>query len=550
MLLAEVAATSDAVAATRSRLAKRAAIADLLRRAATGADGEPGGAADSSADDVEIVVAYLAGELRQRRTGLGWAALRHLPPPAGTAALSVHEVDAAFEKIAALSGAGSEAARSAAAAALFGAATEREQAFLRGLVAGELRQGALDSVVVDAVAEAAGVPADAVRRAVMLRGATGPVASAALAAATRGDDPLAVLAGFTLEVGRPVRPMLAQSAPDIGAAIEKLGSPGEVCVDVKLDGIRIQVHRLGDEVRVHTRSLDDITGRVPEIVAAVRALPSDRLVLDGEALALGPDGVPRPFQETAARSATREAREADVGAETAVAASADPPDAAAEAVLASRVQLSPFFFDVLHADGRDLLDAPLRERLAVLDQVAAPHTTRRLVTDDPAAAAEFFGGALREGQEGVVVKSLEAPYAAGRRGAGWVKVKPRQTLDLVVLAVEWGSGRRQGTLSNIHLGARDPEGGFVMLGKTFKGMTDEMLAWQTRRFLELETSRSGHVVHVRPEQVVEIAFDGLQRSTRYPGGLALRFARVLRYRDDKTAAEADTIDTVRTLAGY
>lgn len=539
MLLSEVAATSDAVAATRSRLAKRAAIADLLRRAAS-----------ASADDVEIVVAYLAGELRQRRTGLGWAALRSLPPPAATPALSVHEVDAAFEKIAALSGAGSEAARSAASAALFGAATEREQAFLRGLVAGELRQGALDSVVVDAVAEAAGVPADAVRRAVMLRGATGPVASAALAAATRGDDPLAILAGFTLEVGRPVRPMLAQSAPDIGAAIEKLGSPGEVCVDVKLDGIRIQVHRLGDEVRVHTRSLDDITGRVPEIVAAVRALPSDRLVLDGEALALGPDGVPRPFQETAARSATREAREADVGADTAVAASADPPDAAAEADLASRVQLSPFFFDVLHADGRDLLDAPLRERLAVLDQVAAPHTTRRLVTDDPAAAAEFFAGALREGQEGVVVKSLEAPYAAGRRGAGWVKVKPRQTLDLVVLAVEWGSGRRQGTLSNIHLGARDPEGGFVMLGKTFKGMTDEMLAWQTRRFLELETSRSGHVVHVRPEQVVEIAFDGLQRSTRYPGGLALRFARVLRYRDDKSAAEADTIATVRELAGY
>ncbi|MCF4121410.1 ATP-dependent DNA ligase [Antribacter sp. KLBMP9083] len=542
MLLADVAATSDAVAATRSRLAKRAAIAELLRRAA-----------DDSADDVEIVVAYLAGELRQRRTGLGWAALRHLPPPATTATLTVRDVDAAFEAIAALSGTGSEAARAAASAALFGAATEREQAFLRGLVAGELRQGALDSVVVDAVAEAAGVPADAVRRAVMLRGATGPVASAALLASAPGGDPLTVLAGFTLEVGRPVRPMLAQSAPDVGAAIEKLGSPGEVCVDVKLDGIRIQVHRLGDEVRVHTRSLDDITDRVPEIVAAVRALPSDRLVLDGEALALGPDGVPRPFQETAARSATREAREAAAGAAgdgSDVGASADPSDPAAEAALASRVQLSPFFFDVLHADGRDLVDAPLRERLAVLDQVAAPHTVRRLVTDDPAAAADFFAGALREQQEGVVVKSLEAPYAAGRRGAGWVKVKPRQTLDLVVLAVEWGSGRRQGTLSNIHLGARDPEGGFVMLGKTFKGMTDEMLAWQTRRFLELETTRSGHVVHVRPEQVVEIAFDGLQRSTRYPGGLALRFARVLRYRDDKSASEADTIDTVRSLAGY
>lgn len=527
MLLAEVAATSDAVAATRSRLAKRAAIADLLRRTAgdrAGADAR----ADEITTDVEIVVAYLAGALRQRRTGLGYAALRDLPPPAAEATLTVRDVDAAFAGMAGLEGPGSAQARSAAAAELFGAATEREQAFLSGLVAGELRQGALDSVVVDAVAEAAGVAADAVRRAVMMRGATGPVASAALLA----DDPLAALAGFTLEVGRPVRPMLAQSAPDIAAAFEKLGSgdgPTELCVDVKLDGIRIQVHRLGDEVRVVTRSLDDITERVPEIVEVVRALPSDRLVLDGEALAVGPDGVPRPFQETAARSATRETT--------------------SEADLAAQLQLSPFFFDVLHVDGRDLVDAPLRERLAVLDEVAGPHTVRRLLTSDADEAAEFFAGALREGQEGVVVKSLDTPYAAGRRGAGWVKVKPRQTLDLVVLAVERGSGRRQGWLSNIHLGARDPEGGFVMLGKTFKGMTDEMLEWQTARFRELEVDDDGWVVTVRPEQVVEIAFDGLQRSTRYPGGLALRFARVLRYRDDKSADEADTIDAVRTLAG-
>jgi DNA ligase-1 len=326
--------------------------------------------------------------------------------------------------------------------------------------------------------------------------------------------------------------MLAQSAPDIAAAFEKLGSAGtptELCIDVKLDGIRIQVHRRGDDIRVVTRSLDDITERVPEIVEVVRALPSDSLVLDGEALAVGEDGVPRPFQETAARSATREATP--------------------EAELAAQLQLSPFFFDVLHADGRDLVDAPLHERLAVLDEVAAPHVVRRLVTSDPAAAAEFFAGALREGQEGVVVKSLDTPYAAGRRGAGWIKVKPRQTLDLVVLAVERGSGRRQGWLSNIHLGARDPEGGFVMLGKTFKGMTDEMLEWQTARFTELKTDDDGWVVTVRPEQVVEIAFDGLQRSTRYPGGLALRFARVLRYRDDKSAAEADTIETVRNLSG-
>ncbi|WP_409141525.1 ATP-dependent DNA ligase [Cellulosimicrobium sp. RS] len=534
MLLAEVAATSDAVAATRSRLAKRAAIADLLRRVADGAE--------AGSAEVEIAVAYLAGELRQRRTGLGWRSLRDLPAPAEEPGLTLTDVDAAFARMADLSGPGSSTARQAEAAALFGAATAREQSLLAGLVSGELRQGALDSVVVDAVAEAAGVPADAVRRAVMLAGATGPVARAAL---TAGGPEAATeaLAAFRLTVGRPVRPMLAQSAPDVGAALDKLGAaPGgedasgtAVAVDVKLDGIRIQVHRDGDDVRVFTRSLDNITERVPEIVAAVRALPARALVLDGEALVVGPDGVPRPFQETAARSATQGER-----------------SAAEEAELAASLELSPFFFDVLHTDGRDLLDEPLRDRLAVLDDLLAdaaePLVVRRLVTDDAAAATAFFDTAVAEGQEGVVVKSLDAPYAAGRRGAGWVKVKPRHTLDLVVLAVERGSGRRSGWLSNIWLGARDPEGGFVMLGKTFKGMTDEMLAWQTQRFRELQTSDEGYVVHVRPEQVVEIAFDGLQRSTRYPGGLALRFARVVRYRDDKTAAEADTIDTVRALA--
>ncbi|MBN0040823.1 ATP-dependent DNA ligase [Cellulosimicrobium cellulans] len=553
MLLAEVAATSDAVAATRSRLAKRAAIADLLRRVAD--DAAPAGTPDDAPDDasgdgggrdeVEIAVAYLAGELRQRRTGLGWRSLRDLPTPAEEPGLTLTAVDAAFARMADLSGPGSATARQAEAAALFGAATVREQSLLAGLVSGELRQGALDSVVVDAVAEAAGVPADAVRRAVMLAGATGPVARAALTAGSP-EAAAEALTAFRLTVGRPVRPMLAQSAPDVGAALEKLGAgPGTdddadddhpssgtaVAVDVKLDGIRIQVHRDGDDVRVFTRSLDDITERVPEIVAAVRTLAARTLVLDGEALVVGPDGVPRPFQETAARSATQGER-----------------SAAEEAELAASLELSPFFFDVLHVDGRDLLDEPLRDRLAVLDDVARSHAVRRLVTDDPDAAAAFFQGAVAEGQEGVVVKSLDAPYAAGRRGAGWVKVKPRHTLDLVVLAVEQGSGRRRGWLSNIWLGARDPDGGFVMLGKTFKGMTDEMLEWQTRRFRELETSDDGYVVHVRPEQVVEIAFDGLQRSTRYPGGLALRFARVLRYRDDKTAAEADTIDAVRALA--
>ncbi|MGC5168799.1 ATP-dependent DNA ligase [Luteimicrobium sp. DT211] len=523
MLLDDVAATSEAVAATRSRLAKRASIAALLRRAAEESEAVGDG---SGQDELAVVASYLAGELRQRRTGLGWASMRSLPAPAGSPTLTVAGVDAAFERMAGLSGPGSDTSRAAAASALFGAATEREQRFLRGLVAGELRQGALDAVVVDAVAEAAGAPADAVRRAVMLAGATGPVAVAAL----RAPDPdaaAATLAGFGLEVGRPVRPMLAQSAPDVAAALEKLGPAGaEVSVDTKLDGIRIQVHRSGDGVRVFTRSLDDITPRVPEIVAAALALDARAFVLDGEALAVDATGTPRPFQETASRSATREG--------------GDP---------LAVVELTPFFFDVLHVDGRDLLDEPLRDRLEVLDGIAGSYAVRRAVTADPDEATAYFTDAVARGQEGVVVKSLDAPYAAGRRGAGWVKVKPRHTLDLVVLAVERGSGRRQGYLSNIHLGARDPDGGFVMLGKTFKGMTDATLAWQTERFTELaDGPTDGYVVKVRPEQVVEIAFDGVQRSTRYPGGVALRFARVVRYRDDKTAAEADTIDTVRSYA--
>ncbi|MCC2334389.1 ATP-dependent DNA ligase [Cellulomonas wangsupingiae] len=515
MLLDDVAGASAQVAATRSRLAKRAVLVDVLRRAA--GDG---------AQDVAIVSRYLGGELRQRRTGLGWRSLAAMPGPADVPTLTLRDVDAAFAHMAGLSGPGSATARTDAARALFAAGTEREQHLLRGLVSGELRQGALDALLLDAVAEAAGVPADAVRRAAMLAGETEAVAVAALTAASP-DDARAALDAFTLTVGRPVRPMLAQSAPDVATAVAQLAGitdapAAQVVVDTKLDGIRIQVHRDGDDVRVYTRSLDDITARVPEIVAAVRALPARTLVLDGEALALDADGRPRPFQETASRSATRDAD------------------------LAASATLTPFFFDVLHVDGRDLLDAPLHERLAVLDQVAAPHVVERVVTSDAAAAAEHFRAVVAAGQEGVVVKAADAPYEAGRRGSAWVKVKPRHTLDLVVLAVERGSGRRSGTLSNIHLGARDPAGGFVMLGKTFKGMTDEMLAWQTQRFRELEVADDGWTVTLRPEQVVEIAFDGLQRSTRYPGGLALRFARVLRYRDDKAAADADTIDTVRS----
>jgi DNA ligase-1 len=501
VLLAEVVATSATVAATRSRKAKVAAIAELLGRV------EP--------EETSVVTAYLGGALLQRRTGLGWRGLQSLPEPAGSSRLTVLEVHEAFERIAVLAGAGSQAARSEAVAALFGAATAEEQRWLRGLVTGELRQGALDSLVQEALAVAAGVPLAAVRRAAMLAGSTVTVAPAALRG---GADELA---GFGLEVGRPVLPMLASSAPTLDAALAKAGG-GEVAVDAKLDGIRIQVHRDGDEVQVATRSLELITDRLPEVVEIARGLPASSFVLDGEALALDEAGRPRPFQETASRTA-----------------------------MASGVSVTPYFFDVLHLDGEDLLDASGGARAAALERlVPERHRVPRLVTADAEAAQGFLKEALAAGHEGVVVKNLGAGYEAGRRGASWVKVKPVHTLDLVVLAVEWGSGRRQGWLSNIHLGARDPEtGGFVMLGKTFKGMTDEMLAWQTERFLGLEVSRSAHVVSVRPEQVVEIAFDGVQRSTRYPGGMALRFARVVRYRDDKAAADADTIGIVRQFLG-
>ncbi len=510
MLLADLVAAYDTVRATRSRKAKVAALAEALSAAAEG-----------PAEEVEAATSYLSGALRQRRTGLGWRSLTTLPDPAGEPTLTVLGVDEAFAEMSALSGSGSQARRSAMVAALFGRATAPEQGYLRGLVTGELRQGALDALVVEAVAAASRVPLAAVRRAAMFAGATPPAAVAALTAGEEG------LAGFGLEVGRPVRPMLASSATGVAEAFEKVGA-ARVAVDCKLDGIRVQVHKDGDEVRVFTRSLEEITARVPEVVETAREVRADRAVLDGEAIALDDSGRPRPFQDTGARTASR----VDVEA------------------LRREVPLTTYFFDLLHVDAEDLVDLRGEDRFARLAAVAPERAlVPRTVTDDVDAAQRFFADVVAAGHEGVVVKSLDAAYDAGRRGAAWVKAKPRHTLDLVVLAAEWGSGRRQGWLSNIHLAARDPESdGWLMLGKTFKGMTDEMLAWQTERFLELETHRDGHVVHVRPEQVVEVAFDGLQRSTRYPGGLALRFARVVRYRDDKTRAEADTIDTVRALA--
>lgn len=515
MLLDHVVVTSTDVGAASSRLAKIARIAELL----TSADPR----------EVAVVVSWLSGELPQRQIGVGWAALRTLPAPAAEPSLSVADVDAAFSAIGAVAGKGSQARRAELIGDLFAAATEPEQVFLRRLLGGELRQGALAGVMADAVARAGGIPATAVRRAAMLGGDLPGVAAAALTGGA------AALADFTLRVGRPVGPMLAQTSTGVGDALHRLG--GEAVFEAKLDGARVQIHRSGDEVTVYTRSLDEVTARLPEVVEATLALPVTDLIADGEAIALRPDLRPHRFQVTASRFG----RSVDVAA----ARAAQP--------------LSVFFFDVLHLDGTDLLDEPAHVRAAALDAVVPPHhRVDRLVTADAGAAQEFLDRTLAAGHEGVMAKSLSSPYEAGRRGAGWLKVKPVHTLDLVVLAVEWGSGRRTGKLSNIHLGARDPAGGFVMLGKTFKGMTDAMLDWQTARFTELAagaagpaTSGSGpldsYVVPLRPEQVVEIALDGVQGSSRYPGGMALRFARVVRYRDDKGPAEADTVDTVRAL---
>ncbi len=504
MLLEEIARTSAALAGTSGRLAKIGLIAGCL--------------AALRPDEVPVAVAYLSGSLPQGTIGVGWASLRELPPPAAGATLELLDVHASFGRIGAAAGAGSRGVRRGELADLFGRATEPERRFLVGLLSGELRQGALEGVVVEAVARAASVPAGEVRRAMMLAGDLAPVAAAAMT------DGAAGLARFHLTVLRAVQPMLAQTADGVA---EAMGRIQPAALEWKLDGARIQVHRLGDEVRVFTRTLADVTDRVPEIVDGVRSLPARALILDGEAIALRPDARPHRFQVTMSRFGSR-------------------TDAARQRAV---TPLSSFFFDCLHADGEDLLDRPARERFSALDD-RVPERMRvpRAVALEVPEAERFLDDALARGHEGVMVKALDAPYEAGRRGAGWLKVKRANTLDLVVLAAEWGHGRRQGWLSNLHLGARDPgSGGFVMLGKTFKGMTDEMLAWQTERLLSLETGRDAFTVFVRPELVVEVAFDGLQSSRRYPGGLALRFARVKGYRPDKRPEDADLIDTVRAI---
>ena len=543
MLLRELVQTSEAVAATSGRTAKITEIATLLRRAGSG--------------EVPAVVAFLSGELLQRQIGVGYASLGELlrlepsgdplagavteEAAAGGGPLTVAETDAVFEAVGRVTGAGAQAERRRLLAGVFGRATRAEREFLVRLLAGELHQGALEGVMTEAVARAAGVPAAEVRRAHLLAGSLPLVAQAALTAAWPATDTepdsgaaQAALRAIGLKVGRPLRPMLASSAATVADAFARL-SPA--IVEWKIDGIRIQVHRADADVAVFTRTLDDITVRVPEIAEAILALDVRDAVFDGEAVALAPDGRPRPFQVTASRTGSH----MDVARQQ-----ADTP-------------LTPFFFDLLHLDGADLIDEPAHVRQARLAAVMPAHLqVPRLVTGDAGAASEFFADAVGRGHEGVVVKAPDSRYAAGRRGSEWIKVKPRHTLDLVILAAEWGHGRRRGWLSNLHLGARDPDtGGLVMLGKTFKGLTDEMLTWQTNRLLQLaDPPGSGPagdrkdaygVLRVRPELVVEIAFDGVQASPRYPGGVALRFARVLRHRPDKPATEADTIGSVLAL---
>lgn len=505
MKLSRLVTASNELAATRSRLRKRAAIAGCLKEAG------PAGAG--------LVTAYLTGNLPQGRIGLGPAIVaRSLEAPtAAQSSLTIAEVDATFTRIAEVAGKGSQKTREGLLGALFSKANGAEQDFLARLTLGELRHGALEGLVTEALADALELPLGEVHRAVMLAG--DPAAVAALAFS----EGRAALARFRLVPLRPVQPMLAQPAEDVDDAMAQLG---EAALEYKLDGARVQVHREGTDIGVFSRRLNDVTASVPEVVQAVAALPVRSAIFDGETIALREDGRPHPFQTTMRRFG----RKVD------------------DASLTEALPLSVFLFDCLFLDGGELIDAPMRARADALMGVAGELQVPRLVTDDTARAAAFLTGAFDAGHEGVMAKSLDSAYAAGSRGADWLKLKQAHTLDLVVLAAEWGSGRRKGWLSNLHLGARDPVGGgFVMLGKTFKGMTDAVLKWQTRRLLELEIARDEHTVQVRPVLVAEIAVSDIQASPHYPAGLALRFARLKRYREDKAAVDADSIDTVRAL---
>ena len=502
MLFERIVSASESIAATRAKKKKVELIARLLQEAA--------------ADEQAIVARYLSGETALK-LGVGYATvfqLREQVPAAATASLELREVADRLADIAALAGPGSSTAKKQRYGELCARATLPEQTFLAGLVLGEIRQGALDALVIDAIAMAKELEPRAVRSAYMLAGEIGALAEAVMR------DGSAALSRFGLTLFRPVLPMLAQTADDAASAIASFSGPA--AVEQKLDGFRVQIHKSESDIRIYSRALNDVTHSVPELVAMVQALPARRLILDGEAIAYGDDGRPLPFQDTMKLLAKNRP--------------------------AGSAPLSLSLFDLLLIDDQTLLAASGRERFAALDQVGRPYGVPRLVTQDAAAARDFFDAAIKSGHEGVMLKSLDAPYEAGNRGAAWLKLKKIHRLDLVVLAVEWGSGRRKGLLSNLHLGARDPAGGWVMLGKTFKGMTDEVLAWQTKELLARQTAREGHIVHVRPELVAEIAFNDVQRSSQYPGGFALRHARLVRYRDDKTAAEADTIDAIRAIA--
>lgn len=515
MRLAELVATSQAVAETSKRTRKIERLASCIGALAP--------------EEQSIGARYLAGELPQGKVGVGYAAVYGAAEQAPSAepaeggagdGMILLEVDRAISELAALrgSGAGVKARTEAALGALMAKASPAERQFLRALLVGELRQGALDGLVVEAIAAAAHLEAGLVRRAHMLSGDLGAVAVTALREGASG------LAAISISMFRPLLPMLAQTAGD---AEEALGALGEAAFEHKLDGARVQIHRDGDEVRVFTRGLHEISGNVPELIEQVRALPMSRCILDGEAIARGAAGRPLPFQTTMRRFGRARSDDA----------------------LRAELPLSLTLFDVLWCEGESLLDAPWRQRRALLEARAPRLAVPCLVTADAGEAEAFYAAAIASGHEGVMAKALTSGYDAGLRGAGWLKIKKVDRLDLVILAAEWGSGRRKGWLSNVHLGARDPErGGFVMLGKTFKGMTDEMLAWQTKELLARELHREGHIVHVRPELVAEVAFNDVQRSPQYPGGVALRFARVVRYRDDKPAAEADTIEAVRAVA--
>ena len=528
MLLHRLATTSVAVTAASARNEKVRLLGETI--------------ADLSPSEVAPAVSFLSGSIRQGRIGVGWATASRLTADlADSPTLTVGELDAAFDQLSQISGPGSVAARDEVLRSLLTRSTEVELEFVRRLIVGEVRQGALAGVVTAAVVAATKIRAERgsgeavkladLRRAAMLLGDLPTAASSAL-----GPDAVEALATVGLSVMRGVEPMLAATSTGAAAAIADVG---EASVEWKLDGARVQIHRSGDQVLILTRNLNDVTDRLPEVVSIVRSLPVDTVILDGEVLGLDADAAPRPFQETMARFGTEH--------DAATAETASEVDIEAPA-RGGHWQMRPYFFDVLHLDGIDLIDEPLSARSAILDQIAGDHRIPATVTDDPERAEAVLVEALAQGHEGVMVKAVDGRYEAGRRGKSWRKVKPVYTYDLVVIGVERGNGRRTGTLSNLHLGARDPDTGeFVMVGKTFKGLTDEILAWQTRELGDRAISDDGYTIMVRPELVVEIAIDGVQRSTRYPGGVALRFARVKGYRPDRSPDSADTIHTLQSL---